>query len=136
MGLAESRRAAGVTRAQAAYTLHLSLGELDQLESMALEPTPRQVQCMARMYGCKPEELGLGLDPDSLHGWMVYHGVSRTGLCKMIKVHHAKVVGWEEGTRTPDAKDLDKLVRLTGIPRERLIAAEGWWEDDREEENA
>lgn len=84
MTLAERRVAAGITRAKAAYTLHLSMAELDRIESMAQEATPRQALCMAKMYGCKPEELELGLDPDSLHGWRVYHGVGITALTALV----------------------------------------------------
>lgn len=134
MTLAERRVAAGITRAKAAYTLHLSMAELDRIESMAQEATPRQALCMAKMYGCKPEELELGLDPDSLHGWRVYHGVSLTETARRIKVHWSKILDWENGLRTPSDAEIVRISGVTEIPIPSLMDAEGWWGDEREEE--
>lgn len=131
MTLAERRVAAGITRAKAAYTLHLSMSELDRIESMAQEATPRQALCMAKMYGCKPEELELGLDPYSLYGWRVYHGVGITAMAAMVNVTSDKIKDWEDGLRTPSDAEIVRISRATGIPGPELVEAEGWWEEWR-----
>lgn len=135
MTLAERRVAAGITRAKAAYTLHLSMSELDRIESMAQEATPRQALCMAKMYGCKPEELELGLDPDSLHGWRVYHGVGITAMAALVKVTSDKIKDWENGLRTPSDAEIERISRATGIPGPELVEAEGWWEEGRKKKD-
>lgn len=134
MTLAERRVAAGITRARAAYTLHLSMSELDRIESMAQEATPRQALCMAKMYGCKPEELELGLDPDSLHGWRVYHGVGITAMAALVKVTSDKIKDWEDGLRTPSDAEIVRISGVTEIPIPSLMEAEGWWGDDGKKE--
>lgn len=134
MTLAERRVAAGITRAKAAYTLHLSMAELDRIESMAQEATPRQALCMAKMYGCKPEELELGLDPYSLYGWRVYHGVGITAMAALVNVTSDKIKDWEDGLRTPSDAEIVRISGVTNISLPRLLDAEGWWEDEREEE--
>ena len=130
MGLRECREAAGVTRIQAAYALHLSPADLDKLEASTKDLTPRQVISLARLYHCQPEELGLGLDPDSLYGWRMYHGVSLAETARRIKVHWSKILDWENGLRTPSDAEIVRISGVTEIPIQSLMEAEGWWGDE------
>ena len=104
--------------------------ELDKLEASTKELTPRQVISLARLYHCQPEELGLGLDPDSLYGWRMYHGVSLAETARRIKVHWSKILDWENGLRTPSDAEIVRISGVTEIPIQSLMEAEGWWVDE------